>query len=100
MAQVLATVKQKTKNFSAAKEQTLLAACLDNRVRIDHICRNGLCGMCQVLIEDGLDHLSPPTMMEKLLLDTEALKSGIRLACQAHILAGPIKFVQPNLKSR
>ena len=55
---------------------------------VDHICRVGLCGACQVLVLEGADGLSRPTREEALLLDTVPLAEGVRLACQVRVAEG------------
>ena len=52
----------------------------------------GLCGRCLVRLAAGT--LLPPTVMEEQMLDSEQLKQGYRLACQAK-LAGFCKIEIP-----
>lgn len=80
----------KEKTFDCPADGNLLTVALKNKVRIDHICRVGLCGTCQVIVVDGRESLSPPTDREHLLLDAQPLNDGVRLACQAKV-QGPVK---------
>ena len=53
-------------------------------------CRDGECGTCVVLIESGMDFLSPMTDKEKAVMKTIGETSEkARLACQ-------MKIVEPN----
>ena len=53
-------------------------------------CRDGECGTCVVLIESGMDFLSPMTDKEKAVMKTIGETSPkARLACQ-------MKIVEPN----
>ena len=53
-------------------------------------CRDGECGTCVVLIESGMDFLSPMTDKEKAVMKTIGESSPkARLACQ-------MKIVEPN----
>lgn len=88
-----ADVKGKTKRFECPAEANLLGAALKQKVRIDHICRVGLCGTCQVEVLEGGASLSPPTDRESLLLDVQPLRDGVRLACQARV-QGPLRIRQ------
>lgn len=53
-------------------------------------CRDGECGTCVVLIESGMDFLSPMTDKEKAVMKTIGEPSPkARLACQ-------MKIIEPN----
>lgn len=53
-------------------------------------CRDGECGTCVVMIESGMEFMSPINDKEKTVLKTVAETSAkARLACQ-------MKVVQPN----
>jgi len=53
-------------------------------------CRDGECGTCVVLIESGMDFLSPMTDKEKAVMKTIGETSDkARLACQ-------MKIIEPN----
>ncbi|MDP2076860.1 MAG: 2Fe-2S iron-sulfur cluster binding domain-containing protein [Sulfuricurvum sp.] len=53
-------------------------------------CRDGECGTCVVMIESGMEFMSPINDKEKAVLKTVAETSAkARLACQ-------MKVVQPN----
>jgi 2Fe-2S ferredoxin len=64
---------------------TLLNIALANGVEIDHPCEGeGTCGLCYVVIERGMDNLSPASSEEQGLLDQNAPEPAtLRLACQA-----------------
>lgn len=71
--------------FDVSDGGNLLAAALKNKVPVDHICRVGLCGTCQVRVIWGADSLSQPSDAERLLLDEAPLSEGVRLACQVRV---------------
>lgn len=51
-------------------------------------CRDGECGTCVVMIESGMDYLSPVTDKEKAVLKTlNESNPKARLACQMKIVA-------------
>lgn len=82
---VEAEIKGKEYRFDAPPGTNLLGAALQKKVPLDHICRVGLCGACQIHVEVGADSLSEPTEAECLLLDREPLAQGVRLACQVRV---------------
>jgi ferredoxin len=66
-------------------EGTLLNVALAGDVEIDHPCEGeGTCGLCQVVIEQGTENLSPASPEERDLLGQDAsAPQEVRLACQA-----------------
>lgn len=51
-------------------------------------CRDGECGTCVVMIESGMDYMSPLTDKEKAVLKTlNESNPKARLACQMKVIA-------------
>lgn len=92
---VKGTVGDKEHHFEVRQGTNLLGAALKAKVRVDHICRIGLCGTCQVLVLKGGAEQSPPTERELFLLDEEPLNRGVRLACQLSV-QGDLNFSHPG----
>jgi 2Fe-2S ferredoxin len=76
---------------------SILEAALDHDVDIDNDCgANGVCGTCQVHIEEGHENLSAMTDEERQLLEmTDSIPNKSRLACQARIF-GNIALTIPE----
>jgi class 3 adenylate cyclase/hemoglobin-like flavoprotein len=65
---------------------TLLAASIENKIPHMHECGgHGLCTTCRVRVINGLNNLSPPTLLEKELSIGRNWDPTVRLACQARI---------------
>jgi ferredoxin len=71
---------------------TLLAAAVENGVRLMHACgAQTLCGTCRVKVTDGEANLTPMSFKEKLSLRYHlSVSPRARLACQARVL-GPLE---------
>lgn len=82
---VTALVKEKEYEFVTPDGANLLTSGLKQKVPLDHICRLGVCGACQVIVCGGGEAASPPTEEEMLLLDVEPIARGVRLACQLRV---------------
>lgn len=54
-------------------------------------CSGGLCGMCIVEIQEGMENLSAPTQAEKEFIGEAGLKHE-RMACQCSIRSGKVKI--------
>lgn len=62
-------------------------------VSIEAICGSaGKCGKCRVIARSGASSLSKPTNSELSILGDDALRSGMRLACQT-VVKRPAKIV-------
>ncbi len=83
--------------IEVAEGTSILEAMLDNDVDINNDCgANGVCGTCQVHIEDGHDHLSEMSAEELELLEmTEYTPGKSRLACQTRIY-GDVELTIPD----
>lgn len=55
-------------------------------------CLQGDCGVCKIEIIEGENHLSRPTLKEKLTLKKQNAHSPCRLACQC-ALTGDITLI-------
>lgn len=71
---------------------TLLEASLGAGLPHQHACGgHGQCSTCRVLVEEGGEHLSPPSVPEAELARRFRLPPEVRLACQARVLGNPIR---------
>ncbi|ALG68990.1 2Fe-2S iron-sulfur cluster-binding protein [Beggiatoa leptomitoformis] len=53
-------------------------------------CREGDCGTCIMVVVDGWDNLSQPTVLEERILREHNVGRHSRLACQAQVLGGSV----------
>jgi 2Fe-2S ferredoxin len=76
----------------ARRGDTLLDAALENDVEMAHECGgNCACTTCHVLLESGMENLSPMEEPEDARLDTaEERAPQSRLGCQALLRGGPV----------
>ncbi len=73
---------------------TILDAAREVGVDIEAICGGKLtCGKCQVVIEQGMEHLSPITDDEKRLLDKRKAGKNYRLACVTKFYGDVVVYV-------
>jgi len=88
--------------YEAFVDESLLAVARKNKAHIGYVCGgNGLCQTCEVIVESGMDALSPMNDVEKAWLTAEKQKNGHRLACQCQIVADkPIKVLTRAEKAR
>jgi ferredoxin/uncharacterized protein YoxC len=88
--------------YEAFVDESLLAVARKNKAHIGYTCGgNGLCQTCEVIVESGMDALSPMNDVEKAWLTAEKKKNGHRLACQCQIVADkPIKVLTRAEKAR
>lgn len=49
-------------------------------------CREGDCGTCLMKVEDGMESLSQPSVLEDKVLQENMAGKDMRLACQAQII--------------
>jgi ferredoxin len=74
---------------SVISERTrLLDLCDELRAPVVFGCRAARCTTCRIEVLEGDALLAPPGAEEAELLDATRAPAGIRLACQAVILAG------------
>lgn len=63
--------------------QSLLRACIKNKVPISHSCDGmGSCGTCRVIVTEGLENLPPRNSLEKEMAEDRGFYPHERLACQ------------------
>ncbi len=88
--------------YEAFVDESLLAVARKNKAHIGYTCGgNGLCQTCEVIVESGMEALSPMNDVEKAWLTAEKQKNGHRLACQCQIVADkPIKVLTRAEKAR
>ena len=73
---------------------TILDAARDVGVDIESICGGKLtCGKCQVIIEQGMENLSPVTEDEQRLLDKKKAGKNYRLACVTQFFGDVVVYV-------
>lgn len=82
---VTAIVKDREYEFAVPDGGNLLTAALRHKAPLDHICRVGVCGACQVIVHGSGEAASPATDEEMQLLDVRPLQEGVRLACQVRV---------------
>lgn len=71
---------------------TLLEASLGAGLPHQHACGGtAQCSTCRVLVEEGGEHLSPPSDPEAELARRLRLPPEVRLACQARVLGNPVR---------
>jgi len=75
----------------AARGQTLLETSRTAGVPHAALCGGrGRCTTCRVVIQDGAEHLPPPSEAEKRTLAAVGAAAGTRLACQTTPSSGPL----------
>ena len=67
----------------------LVDICDHYLVPIPFSCRSASCGTCHIEVLEGAALLDPPEEPEEELLDILGGDGTTRLACQAHVKAGP-----------
>ena len=91
------------KSCEAFQGQTLSKAARINHSHVGYLCGgHGVCQTCQVIVQEGAEHLSPVNDVEKAFLTQEQIASGYRMACRATIVGeGPIRLLsRPELVRR
>jgi len=82
------------KETQAKKDETILAAAKDAKIKIKAPCKGkGKCGKCVVKVLEG--KVSEPSKSEKKLLREKKIKKGYRLACEA-IIEGDVVIKVKN----
>lgn len=67
-------------------DESLLGAARRHKAHIGYACGgHGLCQTCEVIVESGMDALSPMNDVEMAWLTAEKQQKGHRLACQVQI---------------
>ena len=74
----------KTIEFEADGKKSLLDACLENNIHIDHACgSNAACSTCHIKVEKGMNLLPEVDDIEEDLIDfAEDVSLTSRLSCQ------------------
>lgn len=81
------------KEFYVLKSQSILQASLAAGIPHFHACGGkAKCSTCRVLVLEGGKSLTRPNQKEKLLKNKMQLSPQVRLACQTHIISGPVKM--------
>ena len=74
-------------------EQSILDASLSAGIPHFHVCGgNAKCSTCRVLVVEGGNHLTPPNQKESFLKHQMHFPPNVRLACQTHVIGGPVKL--------
>lgn len=69
--------------FPEGEEVNILRTSIRDECGVPWRCASGNCGTDRILIEDGVENLSPPRRRERERLG-ELLDHGMRLACQTY----------------
>lgn len=73
--------------------QTILSASLEAGIPHYHACGgNGRCSTCRVIINEGLENVSPFSPRERVLRRQLSFPENIRLACQTYITGPSVKL--------
>jgi ferredoxin len=65
---------------------TILAAANQVEVPIGQSCSgDGICGWCRVTVLEGMEHLAPPTSLEKKCMEANSFSGEERAACMAKV---------------
>lgn len=84
MPKVLFVPQEKSREIKAGS--TILAAANQSRVPIGQSCSGeGICGWCKVRILSGLEHMLPPSELERKLIEEKGFDRDERAACLAKI---------------
>jgi len=89
------------KSGAVARDCRLLGAASSLGVEIHYkrdCPQNGECGLCQVMVLEGGDGLSPITESERQHLGEAQLAAGMRLACQARLQGAEVTVRVPVLQ--
>lgn len=75
------------------EEQSILDASLSAGIPHFHACGgNAKCSTCRVLVIDGDDRLTPPTLKESFLNNQMHFPPNVRLACQTRVAEGSVRL--------
>lgn len=93
------TFLPKGKRIAVKPRESILDAALEIGLRLRHVCdRKASCTTCKVLVETGMEHLSPMEKKEAEMLGEGRIAQNIRLSCQARLTGtGSVTVVIPNL---
>ncbi len=75
----------------------------DQDITLPHGCLSGSCGSCRVVILEGIENISAPSVVEadtisslkeslKSLIGDKIVSTDLRLTCRAKVLSGSIKI--------
>ena len=106
MSKVIFENEDTPNELEVTDDQTLYDACFEQGLDLPHGCLSGSCGACKIIVLEGENSLSPPTLMEKNTLESlisEFKKKGtlpwkesqLRLSCRAKI-SGDLRFKKPS----
>ena len=76
------TLVANNKSYEVPVGTSFLDFCQVNRVPHDFGCTVGSCGTCRLVLEEGADHVDPPTEEELETLEMCTDVPGARLGCQ------------------
>jgi len=82
----MAILKTESKEVVLAEGDSLIEAA--KGLGVPFGCHSGLCGICRIEVEEGINNLSPKTEEELILGCT----GNVRQACQCKILQGTVKI--------
>lgn len=75
----------------------------DQNVTLPHGCLSGSCGSCRVIILEGTENISQPSVVEtdtieslknslKIVHGDKIVSADLRLTCRAKVLSGSVKI--------
>ncbi len=85
--------------IEAKRGDTILDAALEHGIDLPHECGgNCACTTCHVIVQAGMEYLSPMEEAESDRLETaEGRTPSSRLGCQALIFGGPVIVIIPAI---
>ncbi len=79
--------------------RTILDTSRELGVAIESVCGGeGWCAKCKIIVEKGMENLSPLSSEERMLLRDEELNSNYRLACRS-MIEGDVVAIVPEVSS-
>ena len=75
------------------EDESILKASLAAGIPHFHACGgHAKCSTCRVLVLEGAEKLTPPNEKEAFLNNQMHFPRNVRLACQTHVVGGPVKL--------
>jgi len=95
--QILVDIEPLSRRILFASEKSLYEFLINNNIRIKSLCGGlGTCGKCKLLIQKGIEYVSPPSEKEYNFIINNELDKGWRLACQTSLNINKFKEIKEN----
>ncbi|MCH7413362.1 (2Fe-2S)-binding protein [Belliella sp. R4-6] len=79
--------------ISSESNRKVIELIHENYIDWMHACgKKGRCTTCKMIIEEGIENLSPLTDREEIFRENERLKLNERLTCQAELKSGTLRI--------